>query len=283
MEPKKQNSLRDICFSAIQVPKFIAIGEDYRLDISKVVAYQDYNWLTVEGIQDESGEVVSLAYSDSYALSEVGGGVTIWFEDSAGNIKSRNIFYTLSEDDKELKEFTEKMVEFLDVVFVNQNEVSLIIPALNEEVRRIRGEEYIKIGNLRVNIKAIQAYWREDIDVVEPADLHRITAMMMPDDVMFDGESFMKGVDLLNLTRDSSTIPIMFVELYKPREIFPDRSPTIVPVIYSVEEDQNPAEERDRLFARLDSVLLKSRITMPEHFEDQVDIKTKEDENGEEK
>jgi len=282
MESKKVNSLNDICFSAIQVPKFLAIGEDYRLDISRIVAYMDYNWLTVEEAQDESGEV-SIIYSDSYALNEVGGGVTIWFEDSAGNIKARNVFYTLSEDDRELKEFTEKMVEFLDVVFVNQNEASIILPALNEEVRRVRPEEFIKLGNLRVSLKAIQAYWREDIDVAETFDMHRVTTMVMPEEIMFPEEGNMKILDLLNLTRDSSTVPMLFVELNKPREIFPDRSPTIIPVVYSVEEDANPAEERDRHFHRLDSVLLKSKLTMPEHFEKQVEVKVKEekDEQGE--
>lgn len=225
-----------------------------------------FKWLTVEESVDEFGNP-DITYSDSYAFNEVGGGITIWFEDSAGNIKCRNLFYSLSEDDRELKEFIEKMVEFLDVIFVNQNEVSIILPALNEEVRRVRPEEFMKIGELRVNIKSIQAYWKEDIDVTQALDINRLTSMVIPDEMMIVDDGFLRVIDLLDIANKDGVAPMLFVELDKPREIFGDRSPTIIPMIYTIGEGENPEEERDRQFNRLDSVLLKSRITMPEHFE----------------
>ena len=261
-----------ICFSAVQVPKFLPIGEDYRLDLSKVVAYADYTWLSVE--PDENGEGVY--YSDSYALEDVGGGLTIWFEDAAGNIKVRNIVYTLSEADLELREFADKMVNYLDAIFVNQNEVSIILPALNEEVRRVRPEEYIKLGNLRVSIKNIQAYWREEVDIVDAFDILKVTTMVIPEELTEGSSGMVRVLDLTNITEnDSSKVPMMFVELDKPRDITPDRTPTIIPLIYQVDEEK-PKEFVDRQFARLDSILLKSPITMPEHFEN----KEENDEQG---
>jgi len=160
----------------IEVNKFFPLGENARIDLSRVVGYYYYTWVAGEPTQH------GYAYRDSYDPHEIGNGICVLVVGNDGFIRRKDLVATMAE--RERFDFIKELTATLDKIFLEADQVSFFLPYAHKQVASLEGKPFIKVGEIRIRHDAMSAYYF-DMAPIGSEEFVSISQSLLPEELQY--------------------------------------------------------------------------------------------------
>ena len=242
----------------IEVNKFFPLGENARIDLSRVVGYYYYTWIAGEPTQH------GYAYRDSYDPHEIGNGICALLVGNDGLIRRKDLVATIAE--RERFDFIKELTAMLDKIFLEADQVSFFLPYAHKQIATLEGKPFIRVGDIRIRHDAMAAYYFDTIPI-GTEEFVSLSQSLLPEDLQYiipDPANSVLVVDYepaispdsseeelkdYSKVMETGVAPVILVELANLDE---NLEPVLLPAILFTSEEQGKQiwETLDYAFAR---------------------------------